>query len=51
VTRKILIIEDTPTIARVQKHIAIKVGYDADIADSLAQAKELISKIAIFALL
>ncbi|KKK52294.1 hypothetical protein LCGC14_3106340, partial [marine sediment metagenome] len=43
-TRKILIIEDTPTIARVQKHIAIKVGYDADIADSLAQAKELISK-------
>jgi diguanylate cyclase (GGDEF)-like protein len=44
VTRKILIIEDTPTIARVQKHIAIKVGYDADIACSLAQAKELISK-------
>ncbi len=44
VTRKILIIEDTPTIARVQKHIAIKVGYDADIAGTLAQAKELISK-------
>ncbi|TVU83976.1 MULTISPECIES: response regulator [Pseudoalteromonas] len=43
-TRKILIIEDTPTIARVQKHIAIKVGYDADIAGTLAQAKELISK-------
>lgn len=42
-TRKILIIEDTPTIARVQKHIALKVGYEADIAGSLAQAKELIS--------
>ncbi|KPH56865.1 response regulator [Pseudoalteromonas porphyrae] len=43
-TRKILIIEDTPTIARVQKHIAMKIGYDADIAGSLAEAKELISK-------
>lgn len=43
-TRKILIIEDTPTIARVQKHIAMKVGYDADMAESLAQAKKLISK-------
>ncbi|MCQ8878963.1 diguanylate cyclase [Pseudoalteromonas shioyasakiensis] len=42
-TRKILIIEDTPTIARVQQHIAMKVGYDADVASSLAQAKELIS--------
>jgi len=44
VTRRILIIEDTPTIARVQKHIAQKVGYEADIAGSLAEAKELISK-------
>lgn len=43
-TRKILIIEDTPTIARVQKHIALKIGYEADIAGSLAEAKELISK-------
>ncbi|MDI4653826.1 MULTISPECIES: diguanylate cyclase [Pseudoalteromonas] len=43
-TRRILIIEDTPTIARVQKHIAKKVGYEADIAGSLAEAKELISK-------
>lgn len=43
-TRRILIIEDTPTIARVQKHIAQKVGYEADIAGSLAEAKELISK-------
>jgi len=44
VTRKILIIEDTPTIARVQKHIALKSGYEVDIAESLAQAKELLSK-------
>jgi len=44
VTRRILIIEDTPTIARVQKHIAQKVGYEADIAGNLAEAKELISK-------
>ncbi|MBQ4798409.1 diguanylate cyclase [Pseudoalteromonas sp. MMG006] len=43
-TRKILIIEDTPTIARVQKHIALKSGYEVDIAESLAQAKELLSK-------
>ncbi|WP_462146151.1 GGDEF domain-containing response regulator [Pseudoalteromonas gelatinilytica] len=43
-TRRILIIEDTPTIARVQKHIAQKVGYEADIAGSLAEAKELIGK-------
>lgn len=41
-TRKILIIEDTPTIAMVQKHIALKAGYDVDIAGSLAQAKECI---------
>ncbi|MAD02448.1 MAG: diguanylate cyclase response regulator [Pseudoalteromonas sp.] len=43
-TRRILIIEDTPTIARVQKHIAQKVGYEADIAGNLAEAKKLISK-------
>ncbi|MGS0534654.1 diguanylate cyclase [Pseudoalteromonas sp. SaAl2] len=43
-TRKILIIEDTPTIARVQQHIAMKIGYDADIAGSLADAQDLISK-------
>jgi len=48
VTRKILIIEDTPTIARVQKHIALKAGYDVDIAESLAQAKELLSSNAYF---
>ena len=47
-TRRILIIEDTPTIARVQKHIAQKVGYEADIAGSLAEAKELISKHSFF---
>ena len=43
-TRRILIIEDTPTIARVQKHIAQKVGYEADIAGSLAEAKQLIAE-------
>ena len=41
-TRRILIIEDTPTIARVQKHIAVSAGYEADIAKSLAQTKELL---------
>jgi len=44
VTRKILIVEDTPAMARVQKHIALKAGYAVDIAESLAQTKELISK-------
>ncbi|GAA79748.1 response regulator/GGDEF domain protein [Pseudoalteromonas sp. BSi20495] len=44
VTRRILIVEDTPTIARVQKHIALKAGYEVDIAESLTQTKELISK-------
>tara|TARA_Y100000034_G_scaffold6205_1_gene6778 strand:+ start:1333 stop:2568 length:1236 start_codon:yes stop_codon:yes gene_type:complete len=44
VTRRILIIEDTPTIARVQKHIAVSAGYEADIAESLAQTKELLAK-------
>lgn len=43
-TRRILIIEDTPTIARVQKHIAVSAGYEADIAESLAQTKELLAK-------
>ncbi|MCF6436001.1 diguanylate cyclase [Pseudoalteromonas sp. MMG022] len=41
--RRILIIEDTPTIAKVQKHIAISCGYEADIAGSLAQAKTLVT--------
>ena len=43
-TRRILIVEDTPAMARVQKYIALKAGYEVDIAESLAQAKELISK-------
>ena len=43
-TRKILIVEGTPAMARVQKHIALKAGYEVDIAESLAQTKELISK-------
>ncbi|TMN37093.1 diguanylate cyclase response regulator [Pseudoalteromonas sp. S2755] len=44
VLRKILIIEDTPTIAKVQKHIATAVGYHVDIAESLAEAKVLLSQ-------
>ncbi|MBE0366347.1 diguanylate cyclase [Pseudoalteromonas aurantia] len=43
-TRRILIIEDTPTIAKVQKHIAVSSGYTADIAGSLAEAKALVSQ-------
>ncbi len=43
-TRRILIVEDTPTIARVQKHIAQKTGYEADIASSLAEVKTLITQ-------
>lgn len=43
-TRRILIIEDTPTIAKVQKHIAVSSGYIADIASSLAEAKALVSQ-------
>ncbi|BBN80590.1 diguanylate cyclase [Pseudoalteromonas sp. A25] len=43
-THRILIVEDTPTIAKVQKHIAVSCGYEADIAQSLAQAQELINE-------
>ncbi|MBQ4832819.1 diguanylate cyclase [Pseudoalteromonas sp. MMG010] len=42
-TRRILIVEDTPTIAMVQKHIALKSGYQVDIAQSLAETKKLVS--------
>jgi diguanylate cyclase (GGDEF)-like protein len=44
VKRKILIVEDTPAIALVQKHIALKVGYEVDVAETLAQTKILISQ-------
>ncbi|RRS06597.1 diguanylate cyclase [Pseudoalteromonas sp. J010] len=44
VLRKILIIEDTPTIAKVQKHIATSAGYQVDIAESLAEAQALLSQ-------
>ena len=47
-THRILIVEDTPAIARVQKHIAQKAGYEVDIAQSLAETKELISEHAYF---
>jgi len=39
---KLLIIEDTPTIAKVQKHIGLKIGFEVDVATSLAEAIELI---------
>jgi len=42
VTYKLLIIEDTPTIAKVQKHIGLKIGFEVDVATSLAEAIELI---------
>ncbi|RZQ54522.1 diguanylate cyclase response regulator [Pseudoalteromonas phenolica] len=42
-TRRILIVEDTPTIARVQKHIAISAGYEADLATSLAETKAFLA--------
>ncbi|PAJ73832.1 diguanylate cyclase response regulator [Pseudoalteromonas sp. NBT06-2] len=41
-TYKLLIIEDTPTIAKVQKHIGLKIGFEVDVASSLAEAIELI---------
>ncbi|CCQ10181.1 Sensory box/GGDEF family protein [Pseudoalteromonas luteoviolacea B = ATCC 29581] len=42
VTPKVLIIEDTPTIAKVQKHIALSVGYDVDVATTLKEATDFI---------
>lgn len=41
-TNKLLIIEDTPAIAKVQKHIGLKIGFEVDVATSLAEAIELI---------
>ncbi len=39
-THRLLIVEDTPAIARIQKHIAHRAGYQADIAASLAEASD-----------
>lgn len=41
---KLLIIEDTPTIAKVQKHIGLKIGFEVDVATSLAEAIDLIEQ-------
>ncbi len=41
---RLLIIEDSPSIAKLQKHIGIKAGYDVDIAHSLKQAIALFEK-------
>ncbi|MBE0364485.1 hypothetical protein PULV_a2832 [Pseudoalteromonas ulvae UL12] len=39
---KLLIIEDNQSIAKVQKHIGVKIGFDVDVAYSLAEAITLI---------
>ncbi|MFY8273477.1 diguanylate cyclase [Pseudoalteromonas sp. SSDWG2] len=39
--RRLLLVEDTPTIARLQTLIAQRAGYQVDVATSLAQAKSL----------
>ncbi|SFC43403.1 response regulator [Pseudoalteromonas denitrificans] len=43
-TNKLLIIEDNPAIAKIQKHIGIKLGFEVDIANSLAAAIDLIEQ-------
>ncbi|WP_042147107.1 MULTISPECIES: diguanylate cyclase [unclassified Pseudoalteromonas] len=43
-TYKLLIIEDTPTIAKVQKQIGLKIGFEVDVAASLAEAIDLIEQ-------
>ncbi|WP_017444133.1 response regulator [Gayadomonas joobiniege] len=40
---RLLIVEDSPLIARVQSHIGRKLGYTVDIAPTLKQAKNLIA--------
>ena len=41
---KLLIIEDNQSIAKVQKHIGTKIGFDVDVAFSLEQAITLIEE-------
>lgn len=38
----LLIVEDNPAIAKIQKFIATKVGYSVDVAETMAEAIELI---------
>lgn len=39
---KLLLIEDNPSISKIQRHVALRIGYQVDIADSLAAAINLI---------
>ena len=39
---KLLLIEDNPSISKIQRHIALRIGYQVDVAESLAAAIELI---------
>ncbi|MFC3034439.1 diguanylate cyclase domain-containing protein [Pseudoalteromonas fenneropenaei] len=41
---RILIVEDTPTIAKVQKHIAVSMGYEADVATTLAETSRFLAE-------
>ena len=39
---KLLLIEDNPSISKIQRHIAQRIGYHVDIAESLCEALDLI---------
>ncbi|WP_372768049.1 diguanylate cyclase domain-containing protein [Pseudoalteromonas sp.] len=41
---KLLLIEDNPSISKIQRHIAQRIGYEVDTADSLASAIDLIEE-------
>lgn len=42
--QRLLLIEDTPAIAKIQKHIAQRLGYITDVAESMSRAIELIEQ-------
>ncbi|MFY8352553.1 diguanylate cyclase domain-containing protein [Pseudoalteromonas sp. SSM20] len=39
---KLLLIEDNPSISKIQRHVALRIGYQVDVADCLASAIDLI---------
>lgn len=39
---KLLLIEDNPSISKIQRHVALRIGYQVDVADCLASAIALI---------
>ncbi len=41
---RLLLIEDNPAIAKIQKHIAQRLGYSIDVADSMASAIDFIEE-------